>query len=92
MPSDLVSDQILKNSSIGPNILQTNLKFFGSFPFLPKLFKYLYYIIINYSKSIQELKSSNYVFSENLPRKLSETLWKDLESSELLRNYQNIII
>ena len=92
MPSDSVSGQILKNFPISPNILRTNPKFFGSFPFLPKLLKYLYYIIISYSEVIRELKSSKLVFSENLPRRLSETRRKDFESSELIRNYQNNIV
>ena len=92
MPSDSVSGPILKNFPVGPNTLQTNPKFFGSFPFLPKLLKYLYYIIISYSEAIRELKSSKLVFSENLPRRLSETRRKDFESSELIRNYQNNIV
>ena len=87
MPSDSVSGPILKNSPVDPNILRTNPKFFRSFLFLPKLLKYLYYVIINYSESIRELKSLKHVFLENLPRKFSETPLKDLESYELLRNY-----
>ena len=66
MPSDSVSGPILKNYSVGPNTLRTNPKFFGSFPFLPKLLKYLYYIIISYSEVIRELKSSKLTFSDLL--------------------------
>ena len=61
----------MKNSPVGPNTLRTNPKFSESFPFLPKLFIYLYYIIMNYSELIQELKFSKHVFSENLSRKFS---------------------
>ena len=82
----------LKNSPIGPNTLRTNPKSSGSFSFLPKLLKYLYYIIISYSEAIRELKSSKLEFSENLPRMLSETRRKDFESSELIWNYQNNIV
>ena len=92
MPLDSVSGPIMKYSPVGPNTLRTNPKFSGSFSFLPKLPKYLNYIIINYSGSIRELKFSKHAFSKNLPRKFFETLRKDLKSSELLQNYQNIII
>ena len=92
MPSDSVSGLILKNSPVRPHTMRTNPKSSGSFPFLPKLLKYLYYIIINYSKAIRELKSSKLVFSENLPRRLSGTRRKDFGSSELIRNYQKNLI
>ena len=92
MPSDSVSGQIWKNSLVRPHTLRTNPKSSGSSPFHPKLLKYLYYIIINYSGSIRELKSSKLAFSENLPRRLSGTRWKDFESSKLIRNCQNDII
>ena len=92
MPSDSVSGLILKNFPVGPNTLRMNPKFSGSSPFHPKLLKYLYYIIINYSGSIRELKSSKLAFSENLPRRLSETRRKDFGSSELIRKCQNNII
>ena len=92
MPSDSVFGPISKNFPVGPKILRKNLKFFGFFSFLPKLFKYLYYIIMNYSESIRELKFSKHAFSENLPRIFFEMVRKDLESSEVLRNHQIIII
>ena len=92
MPSDSVSGLIWKNSLVRPHTLRTNPKSSGSYPFLPKLLKYLYYIIINYSEAILELKSSKLAFSENLPRRLSETWRKDFGSSELIRNYQSNII
>ena len=92
MPSDSVSGLILKNSPVRPHTLRMNPKSSESFPFLPKLLKYLYYIIISYSEAIRELKSSKLAFSENLPRRLSETRRKDFGSSELIRNYQNNIV
>ena len=92
MPSDSVSGLIWKNSSVRPHTLRTNPKSSGSYPILPKLLKYLYYIILNYSGSIRELKSSKLAFSENLPGRLSGTRRRDFGSSELIRNYQNNII
>ena len=92
MPSDSISGLILKNSPVHPHTLRTNPKSSGSFPFLLKLLKYLYYIITNYSEAIRELKSSKLAFSKNLPGRLSETRRKDFESSELIRNCQNDII
>ena len=92
MPSNSVSGLIWKNSSVRPHTLRTNPKSSGSYPFLPKLLKSLYYIILNYSEAIRELKSSKLTFSENLPRRLSETRRKDFGSSELIRNCQNNII
>ena len=85
MLSDSVSDPILKNFPVGLSTLRTNPEFSGSFPFLPKLSKYLYYIIINYSDSIRELKFSKHVFSENLLMKFSETLRKDPGPSDFIR-------
>ena len=92
MSSDPVSGPIWKNSPVRPHTLRTNPKSSGSYPFRPKLLKYLYYIIINYFEAIRELKSSKLAFSENLPGRLSETRRKDFESSELIRNYQNNIV
>ena len=92
MPSNSVSGLIWKNSPVRPYTLRTNPKSSGSYPFLPKLLKYLYYIIINYSGSIRGLKSSKLAFSENLPRRLSGTRRKDFGSSELIRNYQNNLV
>ena len=92
MLSDSVSGPHSENLSVSVNTLRTNPKFSGSFPFLPKSFKYHNYIIINYSGSIRELKFLKHVFLENLSKKFSETLWKDLESFEVPRNYQNINI
>ena len=92
MPSDSVFGLNWKNSPVRPHTLRTKLKSSGSYPFLPKLLKYLYYIIINYSGSIRELKSSKLAFSENLPGRLSGTRRKDFGSSELIRNCQNNII
>ena len=68
MPSDLVSGPISKISLVGPKALWTNQKFFESFPFLPKSFKYHNYIIINYFGSIRELKSLKHAFSKNLSK------------------------
>ena len=92
MSSDSVSGPIWKNSPVRPHTLRTNPKSSGSYPILLKLLNYLYYIILNYSGSLRELKSSKLAFSENLPRRLSGTRRKDFGSSELIRNYQNIII
>ena len=92
MPSDFVSGLIWKNPPVRPHTLRTSPKSSGSYPFLPKLFKYLYYIILNCSGSIRELKSSKLVFSENLPRRLSGTRRKDFGSSKLIRNYQKNLI
>ena len=92
MPSDSVSSLIWKNSPVRPHTLRTNPKSSGSYPFLPKLLKYLYYIIINYSGLIRELKSSKLAFSENLPGRLSETRRRDFGSSELIRKCQNNVI
>ena len=92
MPSNFVFGLIWKNSPVRPHTLRTKPKSSGSYPFLPKLLKYLYYIIINYSGSIRELKSSKLTFSENLPRKFSETLRKDPGPSDSIRKYLNIIV
>ena len=63
---------------------------------LPKPSQYHYYIVINHSKVIRELKFPNYAFSKNLPIRFFvrffETLWKDSEPSEPIRNYSNNIV
>ena len=92
MPLDSVSGLIWKNSPVRPHTLRTNPKSSGSYPLFLKLLKYLNYIILNCSGSIRELKSSKLAFSENLPRRLSETRRKDFGSSELIRKCQNNII
>ena len=67
--------------------MRTNPKSSGSYPIFLKLLKYLYYIILNYSGAIRELKSSKLAFSENLPRRLSGTRRKELR---ILRTYPEL--